>query len=70
MNGWLSKLISDKQGNPSEHIIAAIWGSVTLGLLAVYLIYTNHPPTLIEFGGAHGAIWSSAGVAQKFSSDS
>jgi hypothetical protein len=70
MNAWFSKLISDKNGNPNEHIIAAIWGSFTLLLLAIYLIYTNHAPTLIEFGGAHGAVWGSAGVAQKFSSDS
>ena len=70
MNAWLTKIILDKNGNPSEHIIAAIWGSLTLLCLAIYLIYTGHPPTLLEFGGAHGAIWGSAGVAQKFSSDS
>lgn len=70
MIAWLIKLTSDKSGNPNEHIIAAIWGSFALMALAIYLIYTNHAPTLIEFGGAHGAIWGSAGVAQKFSSDS
>lgn len=67
---WFIKLISDKNGNPNEHIIAAIWGSVTLGLLAVYLVHTGHAPTLIEYGGAHGAVWGSAGVAQKLSADS
>ena len=27
MKEWFSKLLADKDGNPNEHIIAALWGS-------------------------------------------
>lgn len=70
MCGWFTKIIIDKNGNPNEHIIAALWGSFALMALTVYLIYCGHAPTLIEFGGAHGAVWGSAGLGQKLSMDS
>lgn len=67
---WFTKLITDKNGNPNEHIIAALWGSLALVGLAVYLIFTGHAPTLFEYGSAHGAVWGAAGVGQKLSMDS
>lgn len=67
---WCKSILIDKNGNPNEHIIAAIWGSCALVGLSLYLIYTGHAPTLIEYGGAHGAIWGSAGIGQKLSTDS
>lgn len=67
---WFTKLITDKNGNPNEHIIAALWGSVALLALTIYLIYSDHAPSLFEFGSAHGAIWGAAGVGQKLSVDS
>ena len=70
MKEWLKKLITDREGNPNEHIIAAVWGSLGLVTLSAYLIYSGHPPTLIEYGGAHGAVWSAAGVGQKLSEGS
>lgn len=70
MSEWFRKIVLDKNGNPNEHIIAALWGSFALFALTVYLVMHDHAPTLIDFGGAHGVIWGSAGVAQKFSSDS
>jgi hypothetical protein len=69
MSEWFKKLLADKSGNPNEHIVAALWGSLALLLLTAYLIYNGHPPTLIEFGGAHGAIWSAGGLGQKLSGD-
>lgn len=70
MREWLQKLVTDKNGSPNEHIVAAIWGSIALLCLTVYLVYSGHVPSLIEFGGAHGAIWGAAGAAQGFSKDS
>lgn len=66
----LKRIILDKNGNPNEHIIAAICGSLFLFGLTVYLIFSGHVPSLMEFGGAHGAIWGSAGIGQKLSTDS
>jgi len=65
MKVWLGKLIADKDGAPNEHIIAAIWGSFVLLLLAVYLICKDHAPTLTEYAVAHGGVWTSAAGAQK-----
>ncbi len=70
MGDWFKKLIADKAGNPNEHIIAALWGSLALFFLTAYLIYSGHPPTLVEFGGAHGAVWASGGLGQKLAGDS
>jgi len=70
VNDWFKRLIADKDGNPNEHIIAALWGSLTLLCLALYLIYSGHPPTLIEFGGAHGAVWAAGGLGQRLSGGS
>lgn len=70
MSGFFSKIIFDKNGNPSEHIVAALWGSFALLALTAYLVYSGHTPSLIEFGSAHGAIWGSAGIGQKLSMDS
>lgn len=70
MKQWLKNLISDKNGNPNEHIIAALWGSFGLIVLAAYLIYSGHPPTLVEYGGAHGAVWTAGGLGQKLARDS
>lgn len=70
MGGWFRRLVADKDGNPNEHIIAAFWGSFALLVLAVYLIYTDHAPTLIEYGGAHAAVWTAAGAGQKLSGGS
>lgn len=70
MYAFFKALICDKNGNPNEHIIAAIWGSITIACLAGYLIYSGHAPTLFEYGTAHGAIWGAAGVGQKLSTDS
>lgn len=67
---WFKKIITDKNGNPNEHIIAALWGSFALLILTIYLVYDGHAPSLIEYGGAHGAIWGSAGVGQKLAMDS
>lgn len=70
MSAWFKRLIADKDGNPNEHIIAALWGSFALLALTLYLCHAEHAPSLIEFGGAHGAIWSSAGLGQKLSGGS
>lgn len=70
MNEWFTKIVVDKNGNPNEHIIAALWGSLALLALTIYLVWSGQAPSLLEFGGAHGAIWGSAGVAQKLSMDS
>jgi hypothetical protein len=67
---WFKKLLADKDGNPNEHIIAALWGSFGLIVLTVYLIYSNHPPTLLEYAGGHGTIWTGAGAAQRLARDS
>lgn len=64
---WLSKLIADKDGNPSEHIIAALWGSFALLVLAAYLCYTGHAPALAEYGIAHGTVWGAAAGSQRLS---
>jgi hypothetical protein len=70
MSEWFKKLIADKDGSPNEHIVAAIWGSVVLLLLALYLIMKDHAPTLTEYAVAHGGVWTSAAGAQKLSSGS
>lgn len=70
MCDFFRKIVVDKNGNPNEHIIAAFWGSFALLLLTIYLVYSGHSPSLIEFGGAHGAVWGSAGIGQKLSMDS
>jgi len=67
MKIWFAKLISDKDGNPNEHIIAAMWGSVSLIILACYLCWTAHAPTVTEFAIAHGGIWTAAAGGQKLS---
>lgn len=67
MSTWFGKLINDKDGNPSEHIVAALWGSVALASLAGVLCYTGHAPTLTDFGMAHGAVWTAAGAGQRLS---
>lgn len=70
MISWFKRLIADKDGNPSEHIIAALWGSAALILLVAYLCGNGHPPSLTEFGIAHGTIWGACGGAQKLSGGS
>lgn len=70
MFSWFKQVVVDKNGNPNEHIIAACWGSLALLILTIYLTATGHAPTLMDFGGAHGAIWGSAGLGQKLSMDS
>lgn len=70
MKNWLSKLLADKDGNPNEHIVAALWGSFGLLVLVCYLCGADKPPTLTEFGMAHGAIWTAAGAGQKLSGGS
>ena len=70
MRDWFKKLIADKDGNPNEHIIAALWGSFALLILAIYLVATNHAPTLVDYGMAHGAVWTAAGAGQKLSGGS
>lgn len=70
MSDFVKKLVIDKNGNPNEHIIAALWGSFALLIITLYFIYIGHYPTLLEFGGAHGTIWGAAGVGQKLSQDS
>lgn len=67
MSDWFKKLLADKDGNPSEHIIAALWGSIVLSILAFYMCITGHAPTLTDFGLAHGAVWGAAGAGQKLS---
>lgn len=70
MDGWWKRLIADKDGNPNEHIVAALWGSFALLLLSLYLIGNGHAPTLTEYGMAHGAVWTAAGAGQKLSGGS
>lgn len=70
MKIWFAKLIADKDGNPNEHIIAAVWGSFALLCLAAFLCYTGHAPALTEYGMAHGAVWAAAGAGQKLSGGS
>jgi hypothetical protein len=67
MSDWLKRLIADKNGNPNEHIVAALWGSFALGGLTAALCYLGHPPGLTDFGMAHGAIWTAAGAGQRLS---
>lgn len=67
MREWFQKLLSDKDGNPSEHIVAALWGSLVLAGIAIFMVMTNHPITLSDFGIAHGAVWTAAGAGQKLS---
>ena len=67
MIDWFKKLINDKDGNPSEHIVAALWGSFVLMLVALYMVASGHPPTLSDFGIGHGAVWAAAGAGQKLS---
>ena len=67
MADWFKRLVADKDGNPNEHIIAAIWGSISLFILALYLCVIGHSPTLTEYGMAHGAVWTAAGAGQKLS---
>ena len=67
--GWFYRLIADRQGNPNEHIVAALWGSFILALLALYLTYTGHAPTLTEYGVGHGAVWGAAGAGTALSKD-
>lgn len=69
-NDWFQKLIADKDGNPNEHIVAAMWGSIAVFILAMYLCYHGTPPTLTDFGVAHGTVWGSTGVAQMLSKGS
>jgi len=64
---WFAKLVNDKDGNPNEHIIAALWGSVALLALTITLCYLGHAPGLTDFGMAHGAVWTAAGAGQKLS---
>ncbi len=70
MNEWIKKLVADKDGNPNEHIVAAVWGSLTLLVLACFLCGTGHAPTLSDYGMAHGAVWAAAGAGQKLSGGS
>jgi hypothetical protein len=70
MNDWFKKLIADKDGNPNEHIVAALWGSVVLAIITLVMCYTGHYPTLSDFGIAHGAVWTAAGAGQKLSGGS
>jgi len=70
MCDWFKRLIADKDGNPNEHIIAALWGSFALLCLLLGLCYTGHPPALTEFGMAHGAVWAAAGAGQRLSGGS
>ena len=70
MKLWLQKLINDKDGNPNEHIIAAMWGSFVIVILAIYLIAKDHAPTLTEYAVAHGGVWTAAGAGQKLSGGS
>lgn len=70
MKEWFKKLISDKDGNPNEHIIAAMWGSIGLISLGCFLCYTGHAPSLTDYGMAHGAVWTAAGAGQKLSGGS
>lgn len=67
MSDWFKKLVNDKDGNPNEHIVAALWGSLTLIILAIILCYTGHPPGLTDLGMAHGAVWTAAGAGQRLS---
>ena len=67
---WFAKLIADKDGNPNEHIIAALYGSLVLLILAIYLIYTGKPPTLTEYAIAHSGLWTAAAGSQKLSGGS
>lgn len=70
MSEWFRKLLADKSGNPNEHIVAALWGSLALLALSCFLCGTGHAPTLTDFGMAHGAVWAAAGAGQKLSGDS
>ena len=70
MNDWFRKLVTDKDGDPSEHIIAAIWGSFAIVALTCYAIYKGHEFPLDDFGAAHMMIWTGAGIGQKLSKDS
>ena len=62
MGSWLAKLVNDKDGNPNEHIIAGIFGTIGLWILAYVLLYAGHAPSLTEFGIAHGSIWTATGA--------
>ena len=70
MRDWCKKLVADKDGNPNEHIVAALWGSLVTVALTVYLCKSGHAPTLTDFGMAHGAVWAAAGAGQKMSGGS
>ena len=70
MDDWFKKLIADKDGNPNEHIVAALWGSLVLAALAIGMCYAGHPPSLSDYGMAHGAVWAAAGAGQKLSGGS
>lgn len=67
MNEWFKKLLSDKDGNPSEHIVAALWGSFVLAAVTIWMVASGHQPTLTDYGMAHGAVWAGASVGQKLS---
>ena len=70
MKEWIKKLVTDKEGNPNEHIIAAMWGNLGLIALGAFLCYTGHVPSLTDYGIAHGSIWTAAGAGQKLSGGS
>lgn len=67
MKDWFRKLLADKDGNPNEHIIAALWGSLILAAVTVIMCIGGHYPSLSDFGIAHGAVWTAAGAGQKLS---
>jgi glucose uptake protein GlcU len=70
MKEWFQKLLADKDGNPNEHIVAALWGSFVLALVILWMVYAGKPVTLTDYGMAHGAIWAAAGAGQKLSGGS
>lgn len=56
MKQWFNRILSDKNGNPSECIILILGADLVICILAVVLITLNHPPTIPEFAGGLSAI--------------
>lgn len=56
MRDWIKNLVGDEKGNPSECIILMLGADFAVCVLALVLIWLNHPPTIPEFAGGISAI--------------
>jgi hypothetical protein len=70
MRNWIGRLMADKDGNPSEHVLFMMAGLFLLNAICFYLIYKGHQITLSDYGMAHGAVVAGGGTGQFLSKGS